>query len=211
MDVVLIEPRYPGNIGSAARVMRNLGFSDLVLVDPPEIDEETRKMAKHAMDVVKEARIFDDIGSLPDYDYLVGTTALTGSERDTVPLNEADGIPEDSAILFGNEGTGLSNDVLDDCDLVLRIPTSSDYPTMNLSHAVAVTLYGMRDMEAEREAAGRELRSEILDTFINILEKVGVEGGYREEAFGKMVDRVPPSRQEATALLASLKDIEKEI
>ncbi len=147
--VVLVEPEGPGNIGSVARVMKNFGFRNLVLVNPCEINLETRKYAMHAWDIVENAIIlnsFDEIFSL-DTDFFVGTTAKVYTDNNTTraaitPRELASKAKDTSlAFIFGRESSGLKNEELRRCDLVLNIPTSEEYRAMNLSHSVAIVLY----------------------------------------------------------------------
>ena len=80
IDIILVEPENPGNIGSVARVMKNFGFKNLVLVKPKcDINDESRRLAKHANDMLKKAKTID-FKSLEDYDYLIGTTSKLGSD-----------------------------------------------------------------------------------------------------------------------------------
>jgi len=147
---------YEGNVGSVARAMKNFGFHDLVLVNPCRIGDFGRAMASHARDLLAEARIvstLDDV--LSGADLVVGTTGKrTDADQRHLRLflRQPCLTPEelcerlspwkgDVALLFGPEDSGLSNEELMDCDLVVSIPTSVDYPVMNLSHSVAILLY----------------------------------------------------------------------
>ena len=79
--IVLVEPRYDGNVGSVARVMKNFGFRNLVVVNGPEIGPEGRKNSMHALDIVQSAvklKRFDEV--LERFDIVVGTSAKTGGD-----------------------------------------------------------------------------------------------------------------------------------
>ncbi len=182
--VVLVEPEGPANMGFVARVMKNFGFKNLVLVNPKcEINLETRKYAMHAWDIIENAKTlnsFDEIFEL-DVDLFVGTTAKTnlGTTRAAItPRTLAEKVRVGGtsvALLFGRESSGLKNSELRKCDIVLNIPTSEDYKAMNLSHAVAVVLYelfvsGLRD---KTEADKNELR-ELVSIFEDLANTPGL-------------------------------------
>ena len=157
--VVLVEPLYQGNVGSVTRVMKNFGFSDLVLVNPCKLEGEARAMSSHARDILENARIVSTLEeAIEDVNIVIGTTGSTGSKSDEhtrmpyyVPRElkeKLTGIGGTVAILFGREDQGFNNDEIKICDMILTIPTSDVYPIMNLSHAVGIVLYEMSDIEA---------------------------------------------------------------
>lgn len=150
MDIILFEPENAGNVGAVARVMANFGFENLVLVNPQcdYLSEEAQGRAKHARFVLKKTQVIQ-IAELKNYHTLVGTTSQLGTDYN-IPRSPL--TPEQLAkivtksknnvgILFGREGIGLKNDEIELCDFVVTIPTSRKYPTMNLSHSVAVVCY----------------------------------------------------------------------
>ena len=80
IDIVLIQPKTPGNIGAIARVMKNFGFANLILINPDcEIDFDAKSRAKHAKDILENARV-ENFDFLNIYDYKIGTTARLGSD-----------------------------------------------------------------------------------------------------------------------------------
>ncbi len=157
--IVLVEPLYQGNVGSVTRVMKNFGFSDLVLVNPCKLEGEARAMSAHARDILKSARIVSTFTeAIEGANIVIGTTGITGSkiyEHIRMPFyvsrelkEKLAGMDGTVAILFGREDQGFNNDELKGCDMILTIPTSDIYPIMNLSHAVGIVLYEMSDIEA---------------------------------------------------------------
>lgn len=145
ISVVLVEPQSPGNVGSTARAMRNTGFADLVLINPCDYkNNESYSMACKADGVLETARVFPDLESfIPEPRVLVGTTRRIGRHRyPVITLSEA--VPEilrlaasnRVAILFGREDKGLLNEEIPVFDMLVEIPTSDEYPSINLSHAV---------------------------------------------------------------------------
>ena len=147
--VVLNEPRYPENIGAAARAMRNMGIRDLRVVAPRNYDlERVRKMATHAAsDVVDALRLFDTLSeALAEVEYVVGTTARLGGQRrvfsPTVMAEKLTAIsPENRvALVFGREDRGLSNEDLRVCHELVNIPTA-EFSSLNLAQAVMIMCY----------------------------------------------------------------------
>jgi tRNA/rRNA methyltransferase len=150
IEVVLVNPVYEGNVGAVARVMKNFGYSELTLVNPCELGAFARAMASHAQDVLDAARrkTLEDV--LVTSNLVIGTTGIAGSRaslrapyqlaRLGVKLAEMRGI---ASILFGAEDQGLSNEMLQECDVVVTVETSAKYPVMNISHAAAVILYSI--------------------------------------------------------------------
>lgn len=157
--VVLVEPLYQGNVGSVTRVMKNFGFSDLVLVNPCKLEDEARAMSSHARDILENARIVPTIKeAVEGANIVIGTTGSTGSKiykHIRMPYyvprelkEKFNGMSGTVAILFGREDQGFNNDEMKACDMILTIPTSDIYPIMNLSHAVGIVLYELSDIKA---------------------------------------------------------------
>lgn len=154
--VVLVRPRIAANIGATARVMRNLGYEELVLVAPEAEPDDPRGLllATHAEDILQKARIVPDLGdAVGDCLLVAGTSARTGGlfRRQTL------GPPEDilprllpalaqgpCALVFGPEPSGLTNAEVTRCHYLIHIPTEAVAPALNLAQAVAITLYELR-------------------------------------------------------------------
>lgn len=150
ITIVMVRPRFPENIGSAARAMLNMGITNLVVVSPENYDlEKIRKLATHfASGVIDGVKIFEDLKeALSTYNYVVGTTARLGGERALVsnPSNMAKKLADLSqnnriAILFGSEDRGLINEDIRLCHELINIP-SSDFSSLNVSQAVLLVCY----------------------------------------------------------------------
>ena len=151
--IVLSRPRYPENIGAAARAMRNMGFEQLIVVDPQNCDlSRVLKMATHAaIDVVEQMRVYEDLQTaLEPLNYVVGTTARLGGQRQLVgkaaslahklaPISENNRV----ALLFGPEDRGLTNEDIRLCHDLVNIPTA-EFSSLNLAQAVMVLCYELR-------------------------------------------------------------------
>lgn len=148
--VVLVEIKYPGNIGQVARAMRNLGFRKLILVNPKcMIDAESEKMAVGAEDMLDSIHVTETLDeAIKKSRIVIGATRRRGMQRRNIidprlcaelvePILEAG----DISMVFGREDSGLSNEELAHCHWIASIPSSSEKCSFNISHAVAVFLY----------------------------------------------------------------------
>ncbi len=171
--IVLVEPLYSGNVGSVARVMKNFGFSELVLLNPCELDAQARAMSMHAYDIIGNARIeFSLKAALSGSNLIVGMTGLPGKTDNKhmrmpslSPCKLKEKLTGKSGIVslvFGREDRGLLNEELELCDIIVNIPTSDEYPSMNLSHAVAVILYELSDVKADNDYMAPHFDLELL-------------------------------------------------
>ncbi|HEV8231843.1 MAG TPA: TrmH family RNA methyltransferase [Thermoanaerobaculia bacterium] len=161
--VVLVRPRTPGNLGSVARAARNFGVTDVRLVEPAcEPDEEAVRLASGADEILGSMRRFAALlEAVADIDAVIATSSLRGrAERRRLTLRE---LPEflgslgpeaRLAYVFGPERSGLTEEERSRASATLTLPTDSSFPTMNLSHALAVILAVHRAFA--RPAAARE-------------------------------------------------------
>ncbi len=150
ITIVLQRPRYPENIGSAARAMCNMGFSRLIVVDPVIWDESRiRRLATHTTDpIVNNIQRFKTLGeALLPFAHVVGTTARLGGQRSVIKSPEVlsqklISLSKNNpvAIVFGPEDRGLTNDDLKRCHQLVNIPTV-DFTSLNLAQAVMVVCY----------------------------------------------------------------------
>jgi tRNA/rRNA methyltransferase len=164
--VVLVRTQIAANLGATARVMRNMGLSDLVLVDPvaDPADRNARQLATHGEEILDRCRVVQELGeAVADCALVAGTSARTGGlfRRQSV------GTPEEImprlaetmaaapvALVFGPEPTGLENTEVTRCHFLIHIPTDSSYPALNLAQAVAISLYELRRAWRSRSLAG---------------------------------------------------------
>lgn len=162
--IVLINTSHPGNIGAAARAMKNMGLSRLYLVDPKQYpDEQALWRAASALDVLDKAVVCRTLEEAINGCHLViGTSARDRSipwpvmdVRQTAETVAAEPGGHEVAILFGREDRGLTNEELQQCQFHLQIPTNPEYSSLNLGAAVQVVCYELR-MAA---LAGRQLEN----------------------------------------------------
>jgi len=146
MDIIAQDFQTPGNIGALARAMKNFEFANLVLLNPKcnHLDKESLDRATHAKEILKNARI---IKNLDDYDTIIGTTAILGTDfnlqRNPITPEQLSKMTFKGKVglIIGREGDGMHNEELLKCDIIVTIPTSKKYPTMNVSHAATIILY----------------------------------------------------------------------
>lgn len=169
VSFVLVRPRNPLNIGAAARAVANFGFSDLVIVDPYEPVIRDAKSAVGAEKILKKAKVVKSVlEAVTNCSHVMGTSC--GEKRTTGPTWINPDLIQHTlkgttrvAILFGSENNGLSNDDLNFCQSILKIPTSSVQPSMNLSHTVAVVAYLLSSLRGPRARGNLKPESAGLD------------------------------------------------
>jgi tRNA/rRNA methyltransferase len=194
--VAFVEPRYSINVGYVARVMANFGLSKLVLVAErgDKLRSATaRRYASHGSWILDAARVVPSLGSLrSDAGFLVATTArVPDSPAEVVrrpispeELMDLAGGREDVVIVLGRDTTGLTNEEIAECDFVLHLRTWTDYPTLNVSHALAIILYEVARIHHLREGGGLRGPSgptaEELSAFGGIISELLRALGYRD-------------------------------
>jgi tRNA/rRNA methyltransferase len=151
--IVLCETSHPGNIGSVARAMKTMGFSDLYLVNPKDFpSKHAQALACGAEDILKKATVVTSLEvALKNINHVIGFTArkreLTQPHKNVRDLskqliNEASN--NKIAIIFGNETNGLSNLELQHCQSLGFIDANSKYSSLNLAHAVQIVCHEIR-------------------------------------------------------------------
>ncbi|MFT6957116.1 MAG: tRNA (cytidine32/uridine32-2'-O)-methyltransferase [Halieaceae bacterium] len=151
--IVLVNTSHPGNIGGAARAMKNMGLTRLTLVAPKQFpDEQAQWRAVSAADLLEQAVVVDTVEeAVADCQFVVGTSArnrsipwpLLDPRRCAERIGAATRVGEQVAILFGREDRGLTNEELQLCNLHLNVPTS-EFSSLNLAMAVQVVCYELR-------------------------------------------------------------------
>lgn len=162
LQLVLVEPAGPLNVGSVARLCRTYGLEDLRLVAPrcDHLGDEARLMAVKGLPLLQQARLFPTLAAaLADCGRVVATSGRP--EGEPLPLEDPDdalawllagdqALP--SALVFGREDRGLSNDELLQAGRLLQISTPTPHGSLNLSHAVAVVLHDLHRLARQTPA-----------------------------------------------------------
>lgn len=150
---VLVGTQHPGNIGAAARALKTMGLSRLVLVAPEEFpSEEARRRAAGAEDVLAAATVAPDLAAaVADCRFVLGCTARSRRVQLQEHAPHAAGerliaLSADGpvALVFGRERTGLFNEELQLCHAAVHIPANPEYSSLNLAAAVQVLAYEVR-------------------------------------------------------------------
>ena len=151
LKVVLVEPSGEINVGSVARLCANFGVDELRLVSPKcdPLALETKKMAVRGLRILEKAKIYENLNSaLSDCSRIIATCGR--KDHGDIPLHSDEvalcwalesNKEETIALVFGREDRGLSNEELLKANKIINIETNQEYPSLNLSHAVAIVLH----------------------------------------------------------------------
>lgn len=190
--IVLVGTTHPGNIGAAARAMKTMSQDKLYLVSPKIFPSaEATARATGADDILAETVVCSSLKeAIAECDLVVGTSARTRSlPWPMVSPRECAKIVSEqkyssAAIVFGRENSGLSNEELELCNLVLQIPTNSEYSSLNLASAVQIVCYEIyllantqQDNEKE-EVEIKLVNQDKLELFYQHLEECLIDLNY---------------------------------
>ena len=220
--VAVVDPETPGNIGTIARAMKNFGFHELVLIDAPPLarDGEAYGFAGHAREDVLPNHRRCSFEELIEQYHTVGFTAIPG-ENGTNPVrapavtltelrDQLATVAGPTALVFGRERTGLTNDELTRLDRICTIPAAASYPTLNLGQAATIALYelaALTDAELqtppEIERADEAAIERLYDQFETLLLQIGHTPEKQTKTmrlFRRLVARADPTDREVTTL-----------
>jgi tRNA/rRNA methyltransferase len=229
IQIVLVQPKGPLNIGAVARTMKNFDLSELVLVAPQcdPFDTQALDMSVHAEDLLRRCSLFDSLPeALQDCVAVVGTTARVRTVP--APLEP----PETGlswlakqrhlgpvALVFGPEDRGLSNEELALCQRFIYIPTSQNYPSMNLAQAVAVCAYVLSQQTRQELTSGVTLLPPApageTERFYQHFQEALLEVGYLQphtskrkmEKFRRLFNRAALTSEEVALLRGVLRQM----
>lgn len=234
--VVLVGTTHPGNIGSAARAMKTMGLSDLVLVGPRHFPHaDATAMASGADDLLDAVRVFETLPeAIANCSLAIGASARLRSTE--VPPRPPRAIAEDLpamlaaddqarvAFVFGREKSGLTNAELDHCRWLLHVPTNPDYMSLNLAMAVQVVAYELRlaftggDVEATEPAAPRATQAAVENLFTH-LEQTLIDVEFLDpdnprllmRRLRRLLHRAEPDADEVNILRGILTAVQKKL
>ncbi len=235
--IVLVEPAGERNIGSVARVMKNMGLRQLVVVNP-QCDvrsEAARRMAVRAAEILDEAIVVTDLASALDGCHRIAATVgreetqaeslrsvvpwLLPSNSDSSILNsQLSNSQFQTAIIFGREDHGLGRFELKYAQRLITIPSNPDYPSLNLAQAVGICCYELHQHLLEGElspVAPMVAPFQLINAFYLGLEELLLTIGYlhdhtaesRMRRFRVLLDRAVPSVHEMTMLMGILRQM----
>ena len=226
--IVLVEPAGPLNVGSVARVMKNMGLHQLILVKPhcDRLGDEARLMAVHGGDVLEQSQVVETIPeALQGCQRIIATTGRSLSlpthletPRGALPWLLAEGL--NSALMFGTEDRGLNNEELKYAQRFVSIPANPDYPSLNLAQAVAVCSYELYQaaqdpLESETDSYFEGASFELLEGYYQHLEEVLLKIGYlyphtakaRLEKFRRLYNKANLTPEEVALLRGILRQV----
>lgn len=188
--VVLSHTSHPGNIGAAARAMKTMGLSQLYLINPLKFpDEQAEAMAVSAVDLLHQAKVVNTLDeALQGCVMVAGLSARIRDishevlpPREAMPLLAQQAMQHPVALLFGTEMSGLTNEELARCHLMVNIPTNPDFSSLNLASAVQIISYELRLAAGLGEIAAPEIvpaAAEQLERYFVHLEQTLADIGF---------------------------------
>ena len=225
---ILVRPEFLGNIGSVARVLKNFGFSDLRFVDPPKNfkDAEARMMAVGAFDLLKDARVFENLEeAIADVNLTVSTSSGRHRSR---PLDNLSKVSSELVaatssnrlgIIFGNERNGLKDEEVALCNRRIRIESADAFPSLNLAQAVGIVAYSLASATEIHSNQPSEKRvvaelpdsaelKELFGQLELLLGNIEFTRTYNKrlilQELKDAIDRMTPTRREASLLKGAL-------
>jgi tRNA/rRNA methyltransferase len=227
LRVVLVRPRGSGNIGSIARVMKNFGARELAIVGTARTRSFwARAMAVHGRDVLSDAKCYTTIReAIADCNLIVGTTARSGlyrkhnqTPRELAPKITAALGAGKVALLFGPEDHGLTNKDIEACQLLITIPTDSEYQSLNVAQAAVICLYEffVVSTTTRPQSAIRRAQAEHVERLFDIMRasllKIGFLDSQNPEhmllAFRRILGRAGLEDKDARILTGMFRQIE---
>lgn len=227
ISIILIEPETSGNVGYVARAMKNFDFKDLILINPKcnHLDLDAMSRATHARDLLKKSKV-KNFSYLKKFDYLIATTAILGSDYN-IPRSPicieilAKKISKiknkEIGLMIGREGSGLNNKEINMADFVITIPASKSYPTLSISHSVAIILYELfKYMNKEKSNqhfifADKKEKNQIMKMINQHLDKMQFSTKEKKETQQKIWKRILGksflTKREAYALMGFFKKL----
>ncbi|MFH1285039.1 MAG: RNA methyltransferase [Candidatus Micrarchaeota archaeon] len=224
--IILVEPEYEINLGSAARVCKNFGVEKLCIVAPKANPKGKNAImfSKHARNILEEAKITKTLAeAVRGCEFVVGTTGVLKRSKNSLRspislkafLKKTSGVEGEIAVLFGREGTGLSVQEIRACDFLVSIPANPTYSILNLSHALAIVLYELYQLQSPQisRRGNKKERELIMKMFSETVDELH---GMRNPktinlAFKRMLGRSLISEFETKALIGVFKKINEQI
>ena len=197
--IILVRPKFPENIGSVARAMKNMGLSRLIIVDGSSpLHANAYKLASGAEDILERAEEFFTLReAISEMGCVVGMTSRRRRERSSlltpealaktlIPLSQKNSI----GLAFGSEKEGLTNEDLSLCQIYVRIPSAESFPSLNLAQAVMIVCYELfqTSMEIPKQLV-QLAQAEKLERMFEHMEKTLLHVGFLDSSHPKRIMR----------------------
>jgi TrmH family RNA methyltransferase len=218
---VFVEPKYKINFGHSLRVLKNFGFDEIYVVNPRiKFDKGVEKFSKHAKDLIKKIVVVDSIEKAIN-GVSIATTGIKEKAKhryfnliNPKKLTQLIKEGKELTIIIGRDDIGLKKEEIAKCDYVLNIESSKEYPTLNLSHALAIIAYfAFISEKKELKSKGRDKEVEEIKKIIRKeIFKMVNQTNIREKekvafAISSIINRSDATLLELKAFLAFLKKI----
>ncbi|MDR3206318.1 MAG: RNA methyltransferase [Candidatus Methanoplasma sp.] len=223
--IVLVGPKFEGNVGAVARSMSNFGVSELYLVDPCPLGDDALRRSKHGSEILGNAKTVGSLEEALDGCFLAVATSGIVSQGDRnyarLPVSvrefaeHVSGYEEKIALIFGREDIGLYQDELNRCDVLIHVPSDESNPILNLSHAATIVMYELfRTCDPTRrcEPADRREKEFMFSFFENLMDAVDYPEARRGDTsvmFRRMMGRSIPTKYEYNTIMGIFGDAVK--
>lgn len=210
ISIILVYPQMGENIGACARAMKNFGLFDLRIINPrdgwPNIQADA--MSVGAINIIKNARIFEDIPSaISDLEYVYAATASSRDiNKNYIMSKDLKYDNKKIGIMFGRESSGLSNEEISYANSIITIDTSPEFSSLNIAHAVAIISYELfkkqerPDLSNSQELASKE---ELEFFFAHLI------GELEDKSFFKVPEKKPIMTQNIRAIFNRIDNLSK--
>lgn len=202
ISFIIVEPAVPENVGAAARALKTMGFSRLILVNPCDyLSGPARWLAHGSGEILEQAQVFSSLEDATEsFDFVIGTSAKKRSVKyDYYPLPKLPGLlsakgnaVKNAAVVFGREESGLRNNELKLCDLVTTIPMKTTFPSLNLAQAIMLYAWELSKIQNSRAEAGENKNEESLRSLLQKTHTILTEAGFKENSaiFPRFLERI---------------------
>ncbi|MDY0293083.1 MAG: RNA methyltransferase [Candidatus Methanomethylophilaceae archaeon] len=220
--IVFVGAKFEGNIGAVCRSMANFDFGELYLVDPCPIGDDAYRRAKGGSDILDASRKVGTLEEALEGCFLVVGTSGIVTEGDKnytrIPTTAREfaestkKYPEKIAILFGREDTGLFQEELEKCDVLIHIPSSRTCPVLNVSHAANVVMYEIfqaghgTEHPVPADPGERELMQRFFDDLLEAIEYPEHRKEGTRVMFRRLMGRAVPSKYEYNTVMGVFGD-----
>lgn len=215
ISFVLVEPAVPENVGAAARALKTMGFSRLLLVNPCEyLSGPSKWLAHGSAEILENALVFSSLAeAVAGFDFIIGTSAKKRNvKHDSLPLPELRNFLKqkgdtiaNAAVVFGREESGLTNDELKLCDLITTVPMKKLYPSVNLAQAVMLYAWELSVFNNKEVPDSGTVNEDNFRALVNKVHRVMIQSGFKENSaiYSRFIERISFLQEDDIHLLHS--------